>query len=271
MLYQEIIQKTVSERPSATAIIFDGQAISYSELQNKIDVVAENLWRLGMREGSVISSYLKNNVENVVFSFACFKIGALFVPIRALLQESQIRHIVRDTNPELIVTSADLAPELFKVIANDLTENTRRCFIINPTAQQLSLGRDFAELQVAHAETLLPDIALGGDTNATVLYTSGSTSDPKGAVHSHEQWLYNTRISVQDYSAESVTYLPLSVNHAYGLGQQVLPILLRGGAMILRNGFSPDDFWQAVTTGIQVAGKTYIADSFYGVPASIKH
>ena len=266
MLYQKVLAETTEKYPESIAVIFNDTAISYQTLKQDVDVVAENLWRLGIRTGDCLSTYLPNCLENLVFNLALFKLGAVSVPIRSQLQAADISYIVSDAKPIIIVTSPALAPELQKALGPKVSDGSIQCFIVTPESLVPDWGTNFSNLQIPRSDNTLPEMDINPDAEATVLYTSGSTGNPKGAVHTYAQWLSNA-VNSDNFHYGDVTYVAISINHCHGFGEQVLPGLLNGATMMLFNGFNRDDFIRAVTFGLQINGKTFKASSFYGVPS----
>jgi acyl-CoA synthetase (AMP-forming)/AMP-acid ligase II len=267
MLYQDVLVKTSEKYPDLTAVIFNDTSTSYMQLKQHVDVVAENLWRFGVRPGDYLSTYLSNCLENLVFNLAIFKLGAVSVPIRAQLQAADISHIVSEAQPKIIITSSMLAPELKKALGAKINDGSTQCFVMAPEYLVPEWCLNFSALQAPHDEQVLPAVDVPSDAEVTVLYTSGSTGKPKGAVHTHEQWLFNAGLNAGNFNHGDITYVALSINHCHGLGEQVLPALLNGATLILSDGFKRDDFMRAVTSGLQINGVTFKASSFYGVPS----
>jgi acyl-CoA synthetase (AMP-forming)/AMP-acid ligase II len=267
MLYQDVLVKTSEKYPDLIAVIFNNTSTTYMELKQHVDVVAENLWRFGVRPGDYLSTYLPNCLENLVFNLAVFKLGAVSVPIRTQLQSADISHIVSEAKPKIIVTSPAYAPELQKALGASVYDETMQCFLIAPESLVPDWCINFSTLQIPRDDHVLPEMDVPPDAEATVLYTSGSTGKPKGAVHTHEQWLANAGMSSEYFNPGDVTYVALSINHCHGLGEQVLPGLLKGVTFILSDGFKRDDFIRAVTFGVHINGAYFKASSFYGVPS----
>jgi long-chain acyl-CoA synthetase len=265
MLYYEVLAKTAGILPDVVAVIFEDRAITYSQLKQQVDIVAENLWREGIRQGDFLSTYLPNSVENLVFLFACFKLGAISVPIRSKLQADHINHIVNDAKPIIIVTTPELAPELKKGLQEKAYDGSVKTYLIGAYhTQDYDWCHDFSNLQVAYDEASLPLLEIDENMLATVLYTSGSTGNPKGAVHDHGQWLNNISIASKNFNVGDVTHVALSINHSYGLGEQILAGFLKGITIILSAAFNADYFIKLVTTGLDIDRKTYRVNSFYG-------
>ncbi|MDF1757197.1 MAG: class I adenylate-forming enzyme family protein [Legionellaceae bacterium] len=267
MLYQDILVKSAEQYPSDIAIIFEDKTLSYQELKQQVDIVAENLWKLGVRPGGCISTFLGNNLENLIITFACFKLGAVSVPIRSQLQAPHIRHIFADARPTIILTSPKLAPELKKAIGCEISAGQVRCFLTGDSSEQLDWCGSFADLQIPSDGDFSSAIEVENSDFATALYTSGSTGNPKGAIHDHGQWLGNAALGAKNFNRGDVTYFALSMNHCYGLGEQILPCLLQGATIIMCAEFKPEKLVAAATSGIELFGKTYLASSFYGVPS----
>lgn len=257
----------ISKHPTdSTAVVFRNITITYGQLHQRVQTLAKQLIKQGLRQGDVVSSFLPNSLENLYLTLACFQLGLVSVPIRSNLVSDSVTHILNDATPKLVVTDASLSSELTAALTKAKLDTPPSCFVIEDEAERgQSASAAFSQLLEPCDATLPADIS-DFDIPATILYTSGSTGAPKGAVHTQAQWLYNTRISARKFSPTDVTYLVLSMNHAYAFGEQVLPALYAGATLFLHDHFDFEAFLTCIQSGMKVNSLTFKATSFYGVP-----
>src|ERR1051325_1294378 len=237
--------------PSSPAIRFDGRVISYDELRAETLTMAQVISSLGAASGDRVALLLHDSPEFVEAFIASCALGAIAVPINMALRAEDQCSILHNSGATLAVIEAETcralltrAPEKLRSLKNAVVVErpTRRsCYehVGSIKLHSLYLFRD----QVAETES--PEFPVAGPTDpAFILYTSGSTGEPKGAVHSQAHISYTNetycrevlRITTNDRLFSS-SRLPF----AYGLGNSFTFPLLNGATTILcREKPSPD-------------------------------
>lgn len=196
--------------------LFHAAVAKAAELQSKFDI----------RKGDRVAALATNELDYVVLFFALQRLGALLVPINFRLTYREVEHIVSDCSPKLLVSQ-----EAFAEIAEQLKAAGK--------VSQLTLLRSSVDYSAEYKEALSHDFA-GTDKDAVmILYTSGTTGAPKGAVLTHEMLFWNSinttlrlNLSQQD---STVIFLPFF--HTGGWNVLTTPILHRGGKIVLLKKF----------------------------------
>ncbi len=201
---------------------------------------AEAFAGLGIGRGERVAIYLEKRPETVVSIFAAVGAGAVFVPVNPLLRAPQVRHILKDCNVRILVTSRGRLDALTEVLGDcpDL-----RCIIV--VDGYTGAGADgiqqvaWNELQTDHS--IRPHRVIDADM-AAIIYTSGSTGLPKGVVLSHRNIVAGAR-SVASYLENTpedriLSVLPLSFDA--GLSQMTTAFH-SGAELVLMNFLMPRD------------------------------
>ncbi|MCC7070709.1 MAG: AMP-binding protein [Deltaproteobacteria bacterium] len=215
-----------------------GERISYRALAWRAGACAAALVELGVRRsnasepGPRVAVLAKNRVEHLELLFACARLGAIFLPINWRLAEPEVGYILDDAAPTVL-----LYDEAFAEVAQRLASARG--------LRALSLDADLPRLHKSKgALPVVPQAALSEHDPWLVLYTSGTTGYPKGALIPYRQVAYNalnTSVALDLTSKDkTVTYTPLF--HTGGLHVLTTPLLLRGGTIILADGFEPARF-----------------------------
>ncbi len=208
-------------QPERLAISVEGgERISYGELEERVNRVAAGLVSLGIERGDRVALALPSEPLYLEVYFACARLGAICVPLNTRLTETELHFQVRDCSAALLIHSAE------HEIA-DLDET-------------LSIERKAFQTRLPeHASPLRP--APGGESPQVIMYTSGTTGVPKGAVLPHRKTLYNT-LNAQAYfglRSDDVGVVPIPLFHSFGLKILSVPLLYAGATIALVDRFDP--------------------------------
>lgn len=164
-------------RPGHPAIVCADARISYAELHDRVRRAAVGLQDLGVRAGERVIIVLPNGPEFVVALYAAFTLGAIAVPMNARLAPEEIEHILTDAQPQALIYAAT---ERVKLPApSALGSGLARIVVGAPQSAEVPFERlqtsSLRELPALHAE----------HDDALIMYTSGTTGKPKGAIVTH--------------------------------------------------------------------------------------
>lgn len=128
-LLHELISRSASSRPDATALAYGKQSMSYGFLQQSIESFVGGLVGLGLQRGERIAIYLEKRPETVVASFGSAAAGCVFVPLNPLLKADQVAYIMRDCNVRVLVTSSERLSLLASVLPS--CKDLRHVLLVN--------------------------------------------------------------------------------------------------------------------------------------------
>lgn len=248
-LIHQFIARSAQTSPAAPAVLIKHQCFTYAQLQDQVDTMANALLGLGIGPGERVAVYLPKQLETVVGLFGTAAAGACFVPINPLLKPRQLAHILPHCNVRVLLTSATRLESLLSVVGAcpDLHTIIVVEDEIPQTAsdlpQRLLSYREFCGLSSGGR---LPHRRIDTDMTA-ILYTSGSTGNPKGVVLSHRNMVAGAR-SVASYLQNTphdriLAVLPLSFDA--GLSQLTTAFAV-GASVVLMDYLLPRDVIRAV-------------------------
>ena len=205
--------------------------------------MAHALTAWGVGKGERVAVLMANASEFLEIFFACAKTGAIMVPVNFRLAVPELAYIFRDCAPRVLVYSADFASKVGEVKAS--WPGMPRCFRHGGAAgDDPLLVEAVAPFPVAEP---LPREEVTLADPLFIMYTSGTTGDPKGAVLTHGNVLFgsiNTVIGCGiNRSYKSLVVAPLF--HIGALGASALPVLYAGGSLVGTSAAwaaSPDDY-----------------------------
>ncbi len=227
--------------PHKTAIAFEGDALSFQALHTRIRQTSTMLATdLGLRRGDRIAFYGMNHPDQFVLLFAAARLGLVLVPLNWRLALAELQFIACDCAPRVLFYGSVFADKAKAVAAA-----SEGCVAvpIQPDADQPSL----ADRSLACGNTDAP--SGGQDTDPVlIVYTSGTTGNPKGAVLSQRALRCNAIMSqhAYDITAADVVLNVLPLFHVGGLNIQPLPALLHGATLVLHEKFEAEAALQAL-------------------------
>ncbi|MDN7228642.1 fatty acid--CoA ligase family protein [Planococcus liqunii] len=251
-----------------TAYHFMGKDTSYAEFEGSVAKFAAALQSLGVEKGDHVAFLLGNTPHFLISLYATMRVGATAVPINPIYTPDEIAYILKDSDAKVVIALDALLPLVEKAHAALPKVST---FIICETAPETvakiaelpadaqAKVRAFSGL-IRQPGSLEQAVEVQGDDNAVILYTSGTTGKPKGAMLTHDN-LYSNARDVGAYlgvTPEDRIIATLPVFHVFALTVVVNAPLLQGATIVLVPRFNPKEVFEAI--------KSQKATVFAGVP-----
>ena len=221
----------------------DGRASSWGELDERVGRAAAVLAELGVGKGDRIALVAENDPRVFEVQFAAMRLGALFVPLNWRLTVHEMAEICLDAEPSVLVHDAAWA--LAAEAIADKAGIPRRLAWGNLATDSTLGDRETPEYEasLAAARYRGPGATIELEDATHILYTSGTTGKPKGALSSHRTliWQALNTAHTTGYSQPDCHHLnPMPLFHAGGLHVMANPILYFGGAVSTMTRFVPD-------------------------------
>jgi fatty-acyl-CoA synthase len=218
------LDRRAAQTPEHPALVSDGATLGYGALARAAARAAHHLAHdLGVARGDRVALLAMNDPAYLVLLFACARLGAMLVPLNWRLAPPEHRAILADADPRVLFLEPGFAATA-ALVARAL-----------PDCRQLTLP-------LAPGEASLPvDPALDDTTGLLIVYTSGTTGAPKGAVLSHGALRWNALNSraVHDLDAADRVLTTIPMFHVGGLNMQTVPALYAGATVHLHRRFDP--------------------------------
>ncbi|MEU9114545.1 long-chain fatty acid--CoA ligase [Streptomyces sp. NPDC048483] len=221
--------------PHRTAFLHDGTATSYATLHTRTTRLARALRATGVRRGDRIAYLGPNHPAFLETFFAAGALGAVFVPLNTRLAAPEIGHQLTDSGARTLISAPSCA-----ALATAATTATTAA--VHTSVEVIEVGPAYEEL-IAGADGAAPlDEPVTGEDLCLIMYTSGTTGRPKGAMLSHANITWNAvNVLVDtDLTTDATALVSAPLFHTAGLNMLTLPVLLKGGTCVLTASFDPD-------------------------------
>ncbi|KDA04807.1 AMP-dependent synthetase [Microbacterium sp. CH12i] len=224
------------------AIIYRDERLHYGELAGRIARLAHALRDRGLEAGDRIA-YLGNNHPSFIEAlFAAATLGAIFVPLNSRLASPEIEFALEDSGAKILIFHHDFL-DLARASSWSSPAQTR----IVVRGEEANGVEDFDRI-IAEASTEPIDVPVEVDDAAIILYTSGTTGHPKGAVISHGNIIWNSFNVLIDYgvSPGERVLLISPLYHVAALTNGALAVLLQGGTVVLHEKFDAEQVLKTI-------------------------
>jgi len=221
--------------------------LTYRALADRVDWLAGAMRAAGVRRGDRVAYLAANSMAGFETFFASGRLGAIFAPLNARLTTPELAYLVRDCEPRLLFHDGDQAHHLAELAGPG-----------SPIAEVIALGSEdaggyeaFVEKgRAGQADQEPPEESVGLDDDAVILYTSGTTGKPKGAVLTHGNLTFNTmnQLAHADVLGTDTALCIAPLFHVTGLGQVSLPTFFKGGCVVVLPRFDPAAVLQAISS-----------------------
>jgi long-chain acyl-CoA synthetase len=216
----DLVREAANATPDKAALLFHAQTITWSQLDARVSAVARGLQGLGLAAGDRVAIHLGNNPDFAAAYFGTLRAGLVALPVNTSYTPDELSHVVGDSGAALVITAF---PELFG------------------GARTVATGGD--EWTALLADDTALDSVGGGEELAVLLYTSGTSGRPKGAMLSHRALLANLSqsalIDPPVVAPDDVLLLVLPLFHVFGLNAALGSVAWHGATGVLTERFDP--------------------------------
>ncbi|MBM7694024.1 long-chain acyl-CoA synthetase [Peribacillus deserti] len=261
------LHETAEVSADKTAYIFMDQKTNYRELDMAVSKFSNGIKKLGIKKGDHIALIVGNTPHFIIGMYGALRAGATVIPINPIYTPDEIGFIINNGDVKLVVTLDVLLPLMEGI--NRVTPQVEH-IVVCPTSKEAS-SEDLETLNIypkmkpityvlESGEAVYEEISVDDDDTAVILYTSGTTGKPKGAMLTHKN-LYSNASDVGSYlkmneSDYVITALPMF--HVFCLTVVLNAPLMTGATLLIMPKFSPKEVFHFA--------KEYSATVFAGVP-----
>jgi len=228
-----ILKRSSLKLPEKTAILFENERISYEELNTRVNQVANAMIKMGVKKGDKVASLLFNTPELIEIYFAAAKIGAVNIPVNFRLVSKEVSYIVSQSDSVVFFYDTSLR----KIVDSLSTKDSLRLISVGP--ENFEDSEDYHEIRKSSSDQE-PDVIVQEDDLRFIMYTSGTTGVPKGAMFSHKNNLWAALILsvTKKYDSSEVV---LIVNPLFHMNSYInlIAAVYWGNKIVLMKKFDP--------------------------------
>lgn len=249
-----LLSQSARKYPNLLAIECEGRTYTYRQFNEQVNRLAHGLLQQGVKKGNKLALMMKNSDYYVFTFFAAAKIGAVSVPINFRLTASEVQYILAQSDSTFVVCDQE-----FEQLISEAKQGTAVHFVITVGEPETTGYYSFEDMlaDVIHE----PDIEVSEKDDVEILYTSGTTGRPKGALFDHSQIFHvgmSVTISMAFRMHERILHLaPLF--HSAQLNLFLIPGVALGATHIIHRDFHPVKTLQAI--------QEHKITNFFAVPA----
>ncbi|WP_079529352.1 fatty acid--CoA ligase family protein [Halobacillus hunanensis] len=240
-----------SAHPSKQAYLFQGEGASYQEFDGSVSKFASSLRKLGYGKGDHIALVSGNSPMFMIGLYGALRVGATVIPINPTYTAEEMRYILKNGDVKAVMTM-DVLMGKFEQMDDDL--EISHYFVaetkIGNAESSLSEKMKSFTKTVEEGDLSFSKPELSEDHVAVILYTSGTTGKPKGAMLTHKN-LYSNAKDVADYlnySQGDRVIATLPMFHVFCLTVALNAPLMNGGTVLIVPKFSPQEVFEIAST-----------------------
>jgi long-chain acyl-CoA synthetase len=236
----DVVRETAAQRPNHTAVIFKGARLSYAAMERLSDAFANALHAQGVKKGDRVALLLPNCPQSIITQLGVWKAGGIAVPINPLYTEHELERLLKECGAETVVVltlfykkikSLQLSTSLRHVIATNIKEYLPRflnflfmLFREKKEGHRIKLQPNdswLSDLLRQHAGRPRPEVDVHPEDPALLLFSGGTTGEPKGAVGTHQALMISGMqlrawFSTLAVEWDDVVMLTIPLFHVYG-------------------------------------------------------
>ncbi|MGB7440889.1 MAG: amino acid adenylation domain-containing protein [Coleofasciculaceae cyanobacterium] len=217
LCYQQLFEAQVERTPKATAVVHQGQELSYEELNSRANQLAHYLRSLGVKPDVVVGICLERSLEMAVGFLAILKAGGAYLPLDPNYPSERLAFMLEDSQAPIVLTQQRLVE-----------------FLPPHNAKVICLDHDWQAIAQHSQSNLLNQTT--PENLAYLIYTSGSTGKPKGVMITHQGMVNHNLAIVKEFELEERDRVLQFASISFDIAvEEIFPTWLSGAALVLRS------------------------------------
>ncbi|MBS4214963.1 AMP-binding protein [Neobacillus rhizophilus] len=244
-IVSDYVDKSAKLFPDRVAVIDEDRSATYKEIEEKSLRCAAGLYQLGVRRGDVVSFQLPNILEAFYIYHGIARLGAIANPIVPIYRGKELRFILNQAKSKVIFIpdfyrNHDYV-SMYESITGQLSHSIKT-IVIGDDIGHFTSFKTFMENDWENHVDFTSIGPQNADDLLLLLYTSGTTANPKGALHSHNTILYDAKYIMDWFrlNERDVIFNPSPITHITGILCALNMPFVLGGKVVLQDRWDPD-------------------------------
>lgn len=245
----EVLENNARKSPDKQAVVFGELSLTYRELSKAAHDLGASLHGLGIRKGDRIAVSLPNWPEFVITYFAIAKLGAIIVPLNTKLSPKELDFILNNAEVSLVIAAGEFDGVNLMGLYDELKPMVPSLIHIVIVGSEPMTGMlSFQELVASGASLPQPGIKVEQEDLFSILYTSGTTGNPKGAMLTHFGLVVNASMTAEQLQCEETDrfLIVVPVFHIFGMSASILACSVSGATMVLMDMYNREEVLKTV-------------------------
>ncbi len=254
--FYECITYQAKKRKNKTALLVENEKITYGEILQSADNLAAYLADKGVKEGDKVALFLRNSSEFIYSIFAVSKLGAILVPVNTFLKEEELTFILENSGSTFLIAST-----IHDKVVNG-SQAGKLCSHILWEGGDVSVkNKNLCMYEALEFDSSVKSVHKNLDDTSVLVYTSGTTGKPKGAMLTNRNILSNADSGRRTINVKpkdrAIVFLPMFHSFTFSIGV-ILP-LYAGASIVIIKSIQPfsNIFKQTLTKRVTL---------FFGIP-----
>jgi len=240
----DMLGRTAASFPDKEALVSAEERVTYREFAERVEKVAGNLSDIyGIRKGDRVALLIGNRIEFALLVFACARIGAIAVILNTRLKEEELSYMLNHSGASLLLFDGESVDKVERLRDNTDISSVRHFFLIGNAA---AARREYSLFEILLQPAVAPTVDIRETDPLFIMYTSGTTGVPKGAIGSHLGVIHGA-ISYENVlktNSQTKTLIAVPLFHVTGLVGQLLHMVQVGGTSVLMEKYKTDRYIQ---------------------------
>ncbi len=239
-----LLEAAAKKYGEKTAVVMGERRLSYAQLDEAANKVANALLGMGVKKGDRVAMLLANSPEFAAIYFGVVKIGGIAVPLDTKYKLAELASLFNDSQPRVLVAESPLLAPIVPALGG-----------VKSIAGVIEVGSEYKGQFPSYQEIMatspseLAAVALEGEDTAHIAYTSGPSFSPRGVVMSHQALVREAAISGDGFKQtdkDIVVLFALPMHHAFGLVVILMTAITKGSTVVILGGLSINSLLEVI-------------------------
>ncbi len=253
-----VLRRVAARYPRREALIFNDERYTYGQFNERVNQLAHGFLDWGLSKGDVVAIFSQNCNEYLEAYFACAKTGCILNILNWRLAADEILYMMQQSRSQALLVAQEYQ-DFFRPLLPRLDEALKTRILVIDGGSYLPGAVDYEEF-IRARPSCEPVVAVDGEDPVLLLYTSGTTGLPKGALLTQSNWVWDALAHLYHFEYRSGDKLLVTMPfvHVSGIHMGTNTFILKGLPIVIQKAFEPQGFCELVQRERCTAATTVI-------------